>query len=67
MDLWGSDFDGDGLLDLVTAKGGIVELWYNWGGGFDPILATARSGSLAWPMATATAMWTCWFPTVGPK
>ena len=38
MDLWGSDFDGDGLLDLVTAEGGIVELWYNWGGGFDPFL-----------------------------
>ena len=38
MDLWGSDFDGDGLLDLVVAEGGIVELWYNWGGGFDPVL-----------------------------
>ena len=36
--LWGSDFDGDGLLDLVTAKRGIVELWYNWGDGFDPFL-----------------------------
>ena len=38
MDLWGSDFDGDGLLDLVVDYqwGGIVELWYNWGGGFDP-------------------------------
>ena len=36
--LWGSDFDGDGLLDLVTAERGIVELWYNWGGGFDPAL-----------------------------
>ena len=34
--LWGSDFDGDGLLDLVSAERGIVELWYNWGGGFDP-------------------------------
>ena len=38
MDLWGSDFDGDGLLDLATAEGGIVEVWYNWGGGFDPFL-----------------------------
>ena len=38
MDLWGSDFDGDGLLDLVVAEGEIVELWYNWGGGFDPAL-----------------------------
>ena len=38
MDLWGSDFDGDGLLDLVVTEGGIVELWYNWGGGFDPTL-----------------------------
>ena len=38
MDLWGSDFDGDGLLDLVVAEGEIVELWYNWGGGFDPVL-----------------------------
>ncbi len=37
-DLRGSDFDGDGLLDLVTAERGIVELWYNWGGGFDPTL-----------------------------
>ena len=35
MDLWGSDFDGDGLLDLVVAKDSAVELWYNWGGGFD--------------------------------
>ena len=38
MDLWGSDFDGDGLLDLVVTEGEIVELWYNWGGGFDPVL-----------------------------
>ena len=36
--LQGSDFDGDGLLDLAVAEGGIVELWYNWGGGFDPTL-----------------------------
>ena len=36
LDLWGSDFDGDGLLDLVTAEDGIVEVWYNWGGGFEP-------------------------------
>ena len=38
MDLRGSDFDGDGLLDLATAEGGIVEVWYNWGGDFDPFL-----------------------------
>ena len=38
IDLRGSDFDGDGLLDLVVAEGGIVEVWYNWGGGFDPTL-----------------------------
>ena len=39
-DLRGSDFDGDGLLDLVVDYqwGGNVEVWYNWGGGFDPIL-----------------------------
>ena len=38
MDLRGSDFDGDGLLDLVVAKSQTVELWYNWGDGFDPTL-----------------------------
>jgi len=38
MDLWGSDFDGDGLLDLAVGKGVTVGLWYNWGGGFDPTL-----------------------------
>ena len=38
MYLWGSDFDGDGLLDLVVHNGGTVELWYNWGDEFDPIL-----------------------------
>ncbi len=38
MDLWGSDFDGDGLLDLAVGKGLTVKLWYNWGGGFDPTL-----------------------------
>ena len=40
LDLRGSDFDGDGLLDLVVDYqwGGNVEVWYNWGGGFDPIL-----------------------------
>ena len=38
MDLLGSDFDGDGLLDLVTTERGIVEVWYNWGGGFEPTL-----------------------------
>ena len=36
--LWGSDFDGDGLLDLVVDEGRAVELWYNWGDGFDPTL-----------------------------
>ena len=40
MDLRGSDFDGDGLLDLVVDYqwGGNVEVWSNWGGGFDPTL-----------------------------
>ena len=38
LDLRGSDFDGDGLLDLVVSKGVTVELWYNWGDGFDPTL-----------------------------
>ena len=38
MGLWGNDFDGDGLLDLVVSKGVTVELWYNWGDGFDPTL-----------------------------
>ena len=38
IDLRGSDFDGDGLLDLVVAEDGIVEVWYNWGDGFDPAL-----------------------------
>ena len=36
--LWGNDFDGDGLLDLVVDEGRAVELWYNWGDGFDPTL-----------------------------
>ena len=36
--LWGSDFDGDGLLDLVVNEGRSVEVWYNWGDEFDPIL-----------------------------
>ena len=36
--LRGSDFDDDGLLDLVVSKGRTVELWYNWGDEFDPIL-----------------------------
>ena len=36
--LRGSDFDGDGLLDLVVNEGQSVELWYNWGDEFDPIL-----------------------------
>ncbi|MCE2447399.1 MAG: VCBS repeat-containing protein [Candidatus Latescibacteria bacterium] len=38
IDLLGSDFDGDGLLDLVINEGRTVELWYNWGDEFDPIL-----------------------------
>ena len=36
--LRGSDFDDDGLLDLVVSKGRTVELWYNWGDEFDPTL-----------------------------
>ena len=44
MDLQGSDFDGDGLLDLVVAVAGVaVELWYNWGDGFDPTLQLSRA------------------------
>ena len=38
MTCGGSDFDGDGLLDLVVNEGRSVELWYNWGDDFDPIL-----------------------------
>ena len=40
MYLQGSDFDGNGLLDLVVDDQwrGTVEVWYNWGGGFDPTL-----------------------------
>ncbi len=38
IDLRGSDFDGDGLLDLVVNEGRSVEAWYNWGDEFDPIL-----------------------------
>ena len=38
LDLRGSDFDGDGLLDLVVAKDSAVELWYNWGDGFESTL-----------------------------
>ena len=44
MSLQGSDFDGDGLLDLVVAVPGVaVELWYNWGDGFDPTLQLPRA------------------------
>ena len=46
MDLLGSDFDGDGLLDLVTAERGIVEVWYNRGDGFDPALQLFDAGVL---------------------
>ena len=49
MDLWGSDFDGDGLLDLVVAESGIVEVWYNWGGGFEPTLQLSD----VWPVGLA--------------
>ena len=38
ISLQGSDFDGDGLLDLIVNRGGTVEVWYNWGDEFDPIL-----------------------------
>ena len=38
INLRGSDFDGDGLLDLVVTEDGTVEVWYNWGDGFDPVL-----------------------------
>ena len=49
MDLRGSDFDGDGLLDLVVAKNSVVELWYNWGDGFDPTLQLSG----IWPVGLA--------------
>ena len=42
--LRGSDFDGDELLDLVVAEGGTVEVWYNWGGGFDPTVQLSGFG-----------------------
>ncbi|MCE2447396.1 MAG: VCBS repeat-containing protein [Candidatus Latescibacteria bacterium] len=46
MDLRGSDFDGDGLLDLVVdyQSGRNVEVWYNWGGGFEPTLQLFDGG-----------------------
>ena len=43
IDLRGSDFDGDGLLDLVVNEGRSVEVWYNWGDGFDPILQLSEA------------------------
>ena len=42
ISLRGSDFDGDGLLDLVVNKGRIVEVWYNWGDEFDPTLQLSK-------------------------
>ena len=45
MDLWGGDFDGDGLLDLVVRNRGTVEVWYNWGDEFDPILQLSTNVS----------------------
>ena len=42
--LRGSDFDGDGLLDLAVSEGGVVGLWYNWDGGFDPIIELSGVG-----------------------
>ena len=44
IDLRGSDFDGDGLLDLAVVEGGTIEMWYNWGGGFDPTLQLSGVG-----------------------
>ena len=49
MGLWGSDFDGDGLLDIVFAERGSVEVWYNWGDGFEPTLQLFD----AWPVGLA--------------
>ncbi len=45
MDLWGGDFDGDGLLDLVVRDRGTVEVLYNWGDEFDPILQLSSNVS----------------------
>ena len=42
VSLRGGDFDGDGLLDLVVNKGRFVEVWYNWGDGFDATLELAK-------------------------
>ena len=44
IDLRGSDFDGDGLLDLAVVEGGTIEMWYNWGGGFDSTLQLSGVG-----------------------
>ena len=46
ISLRGSDFDGDGLLDLVVNKGRSVEVWYNWGDEFDPTLQLSKVGIL---------------------
>ena len=50
LDLRGSDFDGDGLLDLVVDADGAIELWYNWGGGFD---LTLQLSTLFWLVGLA--------------
>ena len=47
IDLQGSDFDGDGLLDLVFSGDQIVELWHNWGeDGFETTLRLSGVGLL---------------------
>ena len=44
INLSGSDFDGDGLLDLVVRNRETVEVWHNWGDEFEPILQLSGVG-----------------------
>ena len=45
ISLWGDDFDGDGLLDLVFEEGSNLELWHNRGeDGFATILQLPNVG-----------------------
>ena len=45
INIWGDDFDGDGLLDLAFAEGLNLELWHNRGeDGFATILQLPNTG-----------------------